>query len=301
MKDYRKPMNSQHKKFLKAIQKLELTDEWSHSDLARNTAEAYRLLDEIITIEQTKRLNRLWIRRPTPASVFSIGSLSNLTLNAYKGWAARVLDTAEGLKQKPDDRVKARSLETMTVARDYLLQNKNRFLETPKDSIFHRGAYAFQKKVTSMVGKPNFKNWFRKSQKPATSDFMDFKSIRDHIAYEDAAVGKRAEEIRIQLDEWDARRKAREAAATCKKCFDTGTIPEVTDQDHTPLEPAKPCDCGCKVVEAERFTITNLPPLCSYCNDTKISPPLSISPSLFTATQGPCERCQGAVAAIPQS
>jgi hypothetical protein len=89
-------MSNPYKRFEKSIARLETyptVDGWSGKALARNLKNTFEALVDVIEQEQSFRLSHPKYKPTGPWD--TISSKSDMVLSAHKGWAYRVIDTAD--------------------------------------------------------------------------------------------------------------------------------------------------------------------------------------------------------------
>lgn len=227
------------KKLNKAISELESSydsqdnEKSARRTLALKTKRAYKALDELLADEQHKR-NTRWFAR-IPSRRRSIAEISHDALSSHRGWAERVIDTADTVLESSniDYRTETRCKESLAYAKDYLLRTKEAFAEPQRDSSLQRGMHFVTKRFAKFFTPNPYKGTVKYT--PAR-----FKGIAEMEAEATANVEERLGEY-IKEYERTQDKLLTTALPKCERCGDTGKMPVMGPGVAT----QNPCDfCG---------------------------------------------------------
>jgi hypothetical protein len=182
-------MANARKKLAKAIKDLdtypaEASGNGAPKSLAAWVVQAHEALIDAIEEEQKYRTTKHFFKR-NQGRYGSLGSMSNYVLDAYKGWAYRVVDSGRAILDSRSETTQDADVLSalLTRARSDLLDNRYKFVEPARESLFSLALKAAKMKLKKSIQKsaakvyvPDYKpssDWTSK----VSTFFADFKGL----------------------------------------------------------------------------------------------------------------------------
>lgn len=163
-------MSKYYKNLDKALKQLERST-FGYDDIDA-VKQAYEALIKLLDNELDIRQNRLWPR--VKQKYRCINDLSSQTLVAHKGWALRMLDSIRVYGSNTGYMsTQNRAKEAICFGRDYILNQRQLFIEPMNESVFHRAFAAAKAKVKKLFAKKPKDDFITYK----SSDPLTFKSI----------------------------------------------------------------------------------------------------------------------------